>query len=225
MNGRTLRRRVAWVGLVVAGFTVCASAGAWAVGGEIGGGGGGGGGGNPAIGGGGGGTYPIRSDDGVIHACRRRTRGWVRIVDRPGRCTSNEIELTWNVAGPRGPKGDRGPEGPPGPPGPAGGLHDWRMVSRDFEMPAFPPVTTAFVACGEGELVLGGGVAVADRDEDDNPVVRTWVIESFPTFRDERWGWRVAVGREEGSPSDERHVQLGSYRAFAICAKSAPSLN
>lgn len=54
----------------------------------------------------------IPDGSGVIHACRNKGAGQVRIVDTPSqRCRPDEIALTWNQSGPPGPKGDPGSPG------------------------------------------------------------------------------------------------------------------
>jgi hypothetical protein len=56
----------------------------------------------------------------VIHACKHRVHGLVRIVGEPSRCRRNEEAISWNAVGPQGPQGDPGPAGPAGPAGPHG---------------------------------------------------------------------------------------------------------
>jgi hypothetical protein len=61
--------------------------------------------------------------DAVIHACRHRATGQLRVVADAKRCRKSERALFWNVAGPPGPQGPAGPQGDPGaagPPGPKG---------------------------------------------------------------------------------------------------------
>jgi hypothetical protein len=60
---------------------------------------------------------------GVIHACKQRRHGFLRVVAAGAACRKNEDALAWNVTGPRGERGERGeagPQGPTGPTGPAG---------------------------------------------------------------------------------------------------------
>ncbi len=59
----------------------------------------------------------------VIHACRGKVLGFVRIVGSPAKCRKREVPVSWNAAGPRGEAGPAGPAGAPGaagPPGPEG---------------------------------------------------------------------------------------------------------
>jgi Lamin Tail Domain/Collagen triple helix repeat (20 copies) len=56
----------------------------------------------------------------VIHACRNKQTGLLRVVGDSGRCRNRESALAWNVQGPAGPAGPAGPNGPNGATGPAG---------------------------------------------------------------------------------------------------------
>jgi Lamin Tail Domain len=59
----------------------------------------------------------------VIHACRHKATGQLRVVADPNRCRKSERTLSWNAEGPPGPQGPAGPAGetgPAGPPGPKG---------------------------------------------------------------------------------------------------------
>ena len=61
-----------------------------------------------------------RASSGVIHACRRRGSGALRVVSARARCGRGELALAWNVRGPRGEPGVAGPTGSHGPPGASG---------------------------------------------------------------------------------------------------------
>jgi hypothetical protein len=71
-------------------------------------------------------TYAAIPDgSGVIHACRGKALGVVRIIDteRGERCTRLEEPIEWNQQGPKGPIGPVGPQGAQGAagaPGPIG---------------------------------------------------------------------------------------------------------
>ncbi|MBI3744652.1 MAG: tail fiber domain-containing protein [Chloroflexi bacterium] len=84
-------------------------------------------------------TFHTDDKGSVIYACQSKNTGDIRIKD-PGKCSSREVQVAWNVqgaagpAGPTGPagfpgpKGDLGPAGPTGPQGPAGSSSDvWRI--------------------------------------------------------------------------------------------------
>jgi hypothetical protein len=64
--------------------------------------------------------------DGVIVACQKPGKGFLRVVRDASDCRRNERVVTWNRQGPagpagaQGPAGARGPAGPEGPAGPAG---------------------------------------------------------------------------------------------------------
>ena len=65
----------------------------------------------------------IPGADGVIHGCRGKLTGILRVIDTDRGQTCHpklETPITWNVVGPQGDKGDTGATGPAGPPGPAG---------------------------------------------------------------------------------------------------------
>jgi Lamin Tail Domain/Collagen triple helix repeat (20 copies) len=68
--------------------------------------------------------------DGVIVACQKPGKGFLRVVKEAGDCRRNERVVTWNERGPAGPagaagsQGPAGPAGPAGPPGPAGAKGD-----------------------------------------------------------------------------------------------------
>ena len=58
--------------------------------------------------------------DGVIVACQKPGKGFLRVVRDASECKRNERVVTWNERGPAGPAGPQGSIGPPGPAGPAG---------------------------------------------------------------------------------------------------------
>jgi hypothetical protein len=64
--------------------------------------------------------------DGVIVACQKPGKGFLRVVGQASGCRRNERVVTWNERGPAGEQGPPGPagaagaQGPAGPPAPAG---------------------------------------------------------------------------------------------------------
>jgi large repetitive protein len=67
--------------------------------------------------------------NGVIVACQKPGKGFLRVVGDASACRPRERVVTWNQTGPPGPAGPQGPAGPAGsagalgpagPPGPAG---------------------------------------------------------------------------------------------------------
>jgi uncharacterized membrane protein (UPF0127 family) len=66
----------------------------------------------------GGGAYAalaaIPGSNGVIHACFKKKKGNLRVVNKP-KCKKKERALTWNQTGPQGIQGVRGLQGVPGP--------------------------------------------------------------------------------------------------------------
>ncbi len=59
-------------------------------------------------------------DSQVIQACKNKSSGLLRIVDRASNCKPYESYLTWNVVGPRGPAGPPGATGATGAKGDKG---------------------------------------------------------------------------------------------------------
>ncbi len=63
----------------------------------------------------GGGAYvalgKIPDSNGVIHACYKKKKGSLRVVNRP-KCKKKERKLAWNQTGPQGKQGRRGFPGP-----------------------------------------------------------------------------------------------------------------
>jgi hypothetical protein len=85
----------------------------------------------------------IPDADGVIHACRRRSDGRLRVIDTDkGRtCGVGERALNWNQTGPRGPQGTQGPEGPEGPQGVQGESgQDGALVAQRIQPSSSPYV-------------------------------------------------------------------------------------
>jgi large repetitive protein len=60
------------------------------------------------------------SADGVIVACQKPGKGFLRVVRDASDCKRNERLMSWNERGPAGPAGPAGAPGPIGPAGPAG---------------------------------------------------------------------------------------------------------
>jgi lamin tail-like protein/collagen triple helix repeat protein len=60
------------------------------------------------------------NDAGVIHACKSKKTGELRVVTSPSQCRRSEHALSWNVRGVQGEAGPAGPQGAIGPAGPQG---------------------------------------------------------------------------------------------------------
>jgi large repetitive protein len=58
--------------------------------------------------------------NGVIVACQKQGKGYLRVVKQASDCRRNERVVTWNERGPAGPPGPAGAPGAQGPAGPAG---------------------------------------------------------------------------------------------------------
>src|SRR5436190_15700602 len=84
----------------------------------------------------GGGAYvalgKIPDSSGVIHACYKKKKGSLRVVNRP-KCKKRERRLAWNQTGPRGAKGRKGDKGAPGPAAPS--TSATKIVSSGSESP------------------------------------------------------------------------------------------
>ena len=58
--------------------------------------------------------------EGVIVACQKPGKGFLRVVKQASDCRRKERVVSWNERGPAGPAGPAGAQGAPGPAGPAG---------------------------------------------------------------------------------------------------------
>jgi hypothetical protein len=110
-------------------------------------------------------TYAaIPDSNNVIHACRGRALGVVRIIDteRGERCTRLEDPVEWNEQGPVGPIGPAGPAGRDGAVGPAGPSAPPAVVVSRNDGPVRVPfpdevvVATVFLPAGSWSLVAKG---------------------------------------------------------------------
>jgi hypothetical protein len=62
----------------------------------------------------------VPADDGVIHACKAKKTGKLRVVSKASECRWWEQHISWNIRGEQGPAGPAGPAGPQGEKGEAG---------------------------------------------------------------------------------------------------------
>jgi len=53
-------------------------------------------------------------NNNVIEGCYKRNNGQLRVVDPATSCSASELDLDWNVQGPKGDQGIPGPQGPQG---------------------------------------------------------------------------------------------------------------
>jgi Lamin Tail Domain/Collagen triple helix repeat (20 copies) len=92
------------------------------------------------------------NEDGVIHACKSKRTGLLRVVSSPSQCRASDRALSWNVRGPQGeagpagprgqtgPQGEKGIQGDPGPVGPRGEIGPIGPAGADCAVgPAGPP--------------------------------------------------------------------------------------
>lgn len=56
----------------------------------------------------------------TVYACVNSSSGTIKIVTADTTCKTNEVKLSWDVAGVQGPQGPAGPQGPQGPAGAQG---------------------------------------------------------------------------------------------------------
>jgi hypothetical protein len=128
----------------------------------------------------------IPDSNAVIHACRNKRTGILRVIDSDRQsCPSGTQPLNWNQTGPQGPAGPPGPTGsrgevgPPGPVGPQG-----EPGPRGPDGPQGPPglanvhVVQATapsgqvetdVLCPAGEVALSASIYLFDRDGKGDP--------------------------------------------------------
>jgi hypothetical protein len=113
-------------------------------------------------------TYAaIPDSNNVIHACRGRALGVVRIIDteRGERCTRLEDPVEWNQQGPVGPIGPAGPAGRDGAVGPAGPSAPPAVVVSRNDVPVALPsplvvtVATVQLPAGSWSLLAKGEMA------------------------------------------------------------------
>jgi hypothetical protein len=103
---------------------------------------------------------------GVIHACRNKQTGTLRVIDSESRqrCTKHEQALNWNQTGRRGRTGPQGPQGPQGPAGPPGtGSTGYQVLTERHDFPAPSDRRTGLyvsdvVECPSGKSAVNGGV-------------------------------------------------------------------
>ncbi|MET0903397.1 MAG: hypothetical protein ABWZ52_09160 [Acidimicrobiales bacterium] len=124
----------------------------------------------------------------VIHACKGKTFGFVRLVDRAGACTTLEEPVSWNQAGPAGPPGSDGVDGAPGP-----GFTGIERIQAESDVNSDEPKTLE-AHCPVGKIVFTGGARVAS-------------AASFPETAAAYLSW--------SSPTPTADLQLTSWVARA----------
>jgi len=92
----------------------------------------------------------IPDSNGVIHGCRNKATGVLRVIDSDAgqQCLSVEAALTWNQTGPQG------------PPGPGGAGRE--LVERSVSIDTTPPFSDQLelnevVQCPAGKASVNGG--------------------------------------------------------------------
>jgi len=185
----------------------------------------------------------IPDENGVIHGCRNKTTGQLRVIDtaaNPPRNTCSslfEAPLDWNQTGPQGPKGDKGDQGEQGiqgiqgPPGPG---NDARAVVQ--QAPSDPGIPTTFVPFGRVTTTcnVSGNASVTFRNLTSS-AVNLWIeqgttgaigFSSLPagqqtpnnsmiTVSPERWTFELSQG-QHSAEVDVWAVYDGSVCKFVI---------
>ena len=149
----------------------------------------------------------IPGASGVISACYQTQAGELRVIDAEAgaKCRAGETPLSWNQAGQQGQPGLSG--------------HEIREAGFTNDPNAGDvPTVTGEVACSVGKSVLGGGgAAESTRILPGGVFIRDTadLLASVPVSGDNA-GWRVVVGKRDGSLIDERDTIVGTV--YAICA-------
>jgi hypothetical protein len=122
----------------------------------------------------------IPDERGIIHACRNKRSGALRVIDDESgqRCRNHERALNWNQVGRRGRTGPQGPQGPAGPPGAGSTGYKVLTERHDFLAPVGRKTwlfVSEVVECPLGQLAVNGGVqevhpgsGTPERDPDGN---------------------------------------------------------
>jgi hypothetical protein len=121
----------------------------------------------------------VPDSEGVIHACRLRATGFVRIIDtdRGEGCTRFELPLEWGQSGAPGPAGPVGPSGPAGPTGPVG-------PAGAGGSPAATSVGPVFRDFGPSDIVEAEVLRV-------NLAAGDWLVTAKGMVRTDRSGYAV----------------------------------
>jgi hypothetical protein len=139
----------------------------------------------------------IPDQGGVIHGCRNKKSGELRVIDQPTKkCKSNETALDWNQAGAQGPAGPEGPEGAQGPAGAAAdlsSLRSYRVVVPINLMPGERGSAKAW--CEPGDLGTGGGFSGDETHRVEDNTADFGYDPNEPGHHPDapRWAWTVGV--------------------------------
>lgn len=133
---------------------------------------------------------------GDISACRAKSSGAVRILDKGKKCGSGETSLSWGKAGATGKQGAQGPKGDTGPQGPTAAAY---LRELEVTIPWGTEATIPAVTCDEGDLAAGAfhRTAVGDSTSDG------W--SPWPAMQaDPGTGYIIGTqGRDESWPMEE----------------------
>ncbi|MCW2917284.1 MAG: hypothetical protein JWN52_5352 [Actinomycetia bacterium] len=90
----------------------------------------------------------------VIHACKKKSTGALRVIAAGHSCAGGETALQWNTKGPAGPRG------PVGKTGPAGAISGNALEAPSFVNLTDGAVTAYTLSLPNAKYILNGSVAV-----------------------------------------------------------------
>jgi hypothetical protein len=177
----------------------------------------------------------VPDSGGTIHGCYNKVLGTLRVADASSsnpllrKCNGVETAIAWNQTGPQGPigaTGAQGPAGPAGTQGPAGaagvqgpagpageqgpaGLPGREVVSRTVDVPTGTKQLVD-VPCPTGKTPIGGGAHVGNTFPGAGDARYAYVSESDIDESGTGWASTVVVS---GQPITE-------FTATAICISS-----
>jgi hypothetical protein len=178
----------------------------------------------------------IRDDDGIFHACVKRTNGMIRLIHPGNRgwiddCKRNERAVSWNQIGPAGPTGPQGPTGASGPAGATGSTGATGATGPTgatgatgiggLQTVTLPSVSNsvglkeAVALCPAGKRVIGGGGAIVGGSvASGSDLAATVALKSSrPITLSGSEGWTARA--EEIAPGYDGDW---SFTIYAICA-------
>lgn len=127
-----------------------------------------------------------------IKACASNSKGALRLADESGDCKSNEIPLSWAVAGPTGPTG------------PPADLQFYTVMGS---------IPTGVAECAQGDAVTGGGFDVPS----GTPASQSAPRHSKPYLSGDglTQGWQT-FSHNDGNPGPN------ALQPYAVCVAVNP---
>jgi hypothetical protein len=169
----------------------------------------------------------VPDSGGTIHGCYNKVLGTLRVADASSsnpllrQCNGLETAIAWSQTGPKGatgatgaagaqgPAGATGPQGPAGAPGPAG-VANREVVSRRFDVPT-DTRQLADVPCPAGMVPIGGGAHYGNTFPGNADARFAYVSES--DIDETGTGWASTLVVVSPQPITE-------FTATAICINS-----